>query len=216
MEFPNLWLMTRFPLGKYVGSCLFVWGALICIMAACKSFAALAAVRFLLGVFEAAMLPCMMLLNSLWYRREEQPLRTAFWYNTFAGVFGGILSYAIGNIGGSLSTWQYIFLIYGAVTVLWGALFTLGMPESPSKAWFFTEQERELAVIRLASNQTGIESKKVRTVSPTRSPNRLTVVSSLSRCLKSGRQPEISRRTASGYVPLGMLSQTPASPTSTP
>lgn len=161
MEFPNLWLMTRLPIGKYVGSCLTIWGALICVMAACHSFASLAAVRFLLGVFEAAILPCMMLLNSMWYRREEQPLRTAFWYNTFAGVFGGILSYAIGKIVGPLSTWRYIFLIYGAVTVLCGGLFILAMPDSPSKAWFFTAQEKELAVVRLASNQTGIDSKRV-------------------------------------------------------
>ncbi|KAI0176849.1 major facilitator superfamily domain-containing protein [Pestalotiopsis sp. NC0098] len=160
MEFPNLWLMTRLPIGKYVGSCLTIWGALICVMAACHSFASLAAVRFLLGVFEAAILPCMMLLNSMWYRREEQPLRTAFWYNTFAGVFGGILSYAIGKIDGPLSTWRYIFLIYGAVTVLCGGLFILAMPDSPSKAWFFTAQEKELAVVRLASNQTGIDSKR--------------------------------------------------------
>lgn len=75
-------------------------------MAVCDSFASLAVVRFLLGVFEAAMLPCMMIINSMWYRREEQPLRTAFWYNTFAGVFGGILSYAIGQIDSELSTWK--------------------------------------------------------------------------------------------------------------
>jgi MFS family permease len=66
----------------------------------------LATVRFFLGIFEAAVLPCMMLLNPMWYRKEEQPLRTAFWYNTFAGVFGGILSYAIGGIDGSLATWK--------------------------------------------------------------------------------------------------------------
>lgn len=75
-------------------------------MAACHNFTGLAVIRFLLGVFEAALLPCMLVINSMWYRREEQPLRTAFWYNTFAGVFGGILSFAIGNIDGPLSTWR--------------------------------------------------------------------------------------------------------------
>lgn len=106
MEFPNLWLMTKVPIGKYVGVCLLLWGIASCLMAVCDSFASLAVVRFLLGVFEAAMLPCMMIINSMWYRREEQPLRTAFWYNTFAGVFGGILSYAIGQIDSELSTWK--------------------------------------------------------------------------------------------------------------
>ena len=61
------------------------------------------------------MLPCMLVINAMWYRREEQPLRTAFWYNTFAGVFGGILSYAIGNIQGSLSAWKVSFYYITAV-----------------------------------------------------------------------------------------------------
>lgn len=106
MEFPSLWIMTKVPIGRYIGACLVLWGACICLMAACHNFAGLAVIRFLLGVFEAALLPCMLVLNSTWYRREEQPLRTALWHNTFAGVFGGILSYAIGNIKGELSTWK--------------------------------------------------------------------------------------------------------------
>jgi MFS family permease len=106
MEFPSLWLMTKLPIGKYVGGCLVLWGVCLCFMALCHNFAGLATIRFLLGVFEAAVLPCMMIINSMWYLRNEQPLRTAFWYNTFAGVFGGILSYAIGQINGSLSTWK--------------------------------------------------------------------------------------------------------------
>ncbi|KAL9948390.1 hypothetical protein ACHAQF_006757 [Verticillium nonalfalfae] len=160
MELPNLWLMTKLPIGKYVGVCLVLWGASLCFMALCHNFAGLATIRFLLGVFEAALLPCMMIVNSMWYRKEEQPLRTAFWYNTFAGVFGGILSYAIGQIDGSLATWKYIFIIYGAVTVLAGGLVFFALPDSPSKAWFFNETEKKLALVRLAENQTGIDSHK--------------------------------------------------------
>jgi MFS family permease len=106
MEFPTLWLITRFPVGKYVGICLTMWGACLCFLALCHNFAGLATVRFILGILEAATLPSMMLINAMWYLREEQPLRTAFWHNTFAGVFGGILSYGIGKIGGTLSTWK--------------------------------------------------------------------------------------------------------------
>lgn len=109
MEFPNLYLITKLPIGRYLGSCLVAWGTLLCLMGACHNFAGLATVRFLLGIAEAAMLPCLLLVNTRWYRREEQPLRTAFWYNTFAGVFGGILSYAIGHIHGSLPTWKVSF-----------------------------------------------------------------------------------------------------------
>jgi hypothetical protein len=36
----------------------------------------------------------------MWYKRSEQPLRQAAWFlgNTFAGIVGGLLAYAIGHI----------------------------------------------------------------------------------------------------------------------
>ncbi|KAH7031454.1 major facilitator superfamily domain-containing protein [Microdochium trichocladiopsis] len=160
MELPSVWLITKVPIGKFIGVCIVLWGVALCLMAVCHNFAGLATIRFFLGVFEAALLPCMLVINAMWYRREEQPLRTAFWYNTFAGVFGGILSYAIGGIKGSLSVWKYIFLIYGAVTVLFGFVLFVALPDSPSQAWFFNEEERKLAIARLASNQTGTDVRK--------------------------------------------------------
>ncbi|TDZ33967.1 putative transporter [Colletotrichum spinosum] len=160
MELPSLWIMNRVPIGKYIGTCLTCWGVAICLMAACHNFAGLATIRVILGLAEASLLPCMLVLNSMWYRREEQPLRTALWHNTFAGVFGGILSYAIGNIKGSLSTWKYIFIIYGAVTVFVGVIVFFVLPDQPSKAWFFNEEEKRAVLIRLAANQTGVDNHK--------------------------------------------------------
>ncbi|KAH7244925.1 major facilitator superfamily domain-containing protein [Fusarium solani] len=158
MEFPNLWIIYKFPAGKYVGACLMAWGISLGLMSVCHNFAGLAVIRFLLGAFEASILPCLILVNSTWYRREEQPLRTAFWANTFAGVFGGILSYAIGRINGSLSTWKYIFIIYGAFTLVVGIAVFFLLPNSPAQAWFLNDELKSVAVLRLASNQTATEA----------------------------------------------------------
>ncbi|KAI9742135.1 MAG: hypothetical protein M1834_000525 [Cirrosporium novae-zelandiae] len=169
MEFPTLWLLSRVPIGKWVGGSLTCWGIALCCMAACSNFAGLATIRFLLGVFEAGMLPCFMVLNSMWYCKEEQPLRTALWYNTFAGVFGGILSYAIGkNIHGALSTWRVSIeqaecASPDRIQANWtsvGIAVIFLLPDSPAKAWFLSEKEKELAVLRTAVNQTGVENKK--------------------------------------------------------
>lgn len=86
MQFPISWMVTKVPIGKFMGIITICWGVCICLMAACKNFAGLAAIRFFLGVFEAAVMPVFMVLTALWYRREEQALRTAVWYNTLAGV----------------------------------------------------------------------------------------------------------------------------------
>ncbi|KAJ4156388.1 hypothetical protein NW754_008016 [Fusarium falciforme] len=158
MEFPNLWIIYKFPAGKYMGACLMAWGISLGLMSVCHNFAGLAVIRFLLGAFEASILPCLILVNSTWYRREEQPLRTAFWANTFAGVFGGILSYAIGRINGSLSTWKYIFIIYGAFTLVVGIAVFFLLPNSPAQAWFLNDELKSVAALRLASNQTATEA----------------------------------------------------------
>ncbi|EOD45818.1 putative allantoate permease protein [Neofusicoccum parvum UCRNP2] len=84
--------------------------------------------------------------------------------STFAfldkGIFGGILSYAIGKINGSLETWKYIFLIYGSVTMGYGILVFAALPDRPEKAWFFSAEEKKASIIRTADNQT--EAKKHR------------------------------------------------------
>lgn len=62
----------------------------------------------------------------------------------------------------SLTMMQYIFLTYGATTVLCGVMVFFGLPDSPTKAWFLTTEEKQLAVVRLVDNQTGIETRKVK------------------------------------------------------
>lgn len=144
------YLVVKFPLGKLLGTAAVCWGAVLMLMAACKSFAALAAVRFFLGVLEAPSLPCSMVLISNWWTPSEQPLRAALWYNTFAGIFGGPLAFAIEKIQGPLETWRCMFLIYGAVTVGAGVAAALAVPDSPDRAWFLSPSEKDSAVVRLA------------------------------------------------------------------
>lgn len=50
-------------LGKYIGSLVTLWGVVTICQAAGQNFAGLAAVRFILGVLEAGLLPCFMVLN---------------------------------------------------------------------------------------------------------------------------------------------------------
>jgi MFS family permease len=85
-EVPALWGLTKVPIGKFFGAILTLWGITICSMAACSNFGTLATARFFLGVFEAALLPCCIIMTSMWYRREEHALVSALYFNTFAGV----------------------------------------------------------------------------------------------------------------------------------
>lgn len=66
-EYPWMWLVQKTRMAKIVGGCVFLWGAILMITAACHDFAGLAACRFFLGVFEAPITTCFMLIVAMWY-----------------------------------------------------------------------------------------------------------------------------------------------------
>lgn len=63
----------------------------------CHTKAQVSAVRFLLGVFEAGMMPGIAYYLSRWYRRSELAFRLALYIvmAPLAGAFGGLLASAI-------------------------------------------------------------------------------------------------------------------------
>lgn len=79
-EFPHGWGMQRFPTAKYLGLMVSLWGAVLACTAACNNWAGLVTTRVLLGVFESAVAPSLILITSMWYKRQEQPPRFGLWY----------------------------------------------------------------------------------------------------------------------------------------
>ena len=76
-------------------------------------------------------------------------------------VVGGLLAYCFSLITtGPLKSWQWLFLIYGVVSVFFGLFVGWWMPDSPMRAKCFTEQDKHLMVERLRSNQTGVQNRQ--------------------------------------------------------
>jgi MFS family permease len=65
-EYPWSYVAQRTRMAKVVSGCVVVWGCILMATAACNSFAGLAACRFMLGVFEAPITPCFMMIVSMW------------------------------------------------------------------------------------------------------------------------------------------------------
>ncbi len=160
-SFPNNYLLLKLPVGKFLGFNIFLWGVLLMCQAACNSYGALLACRFLGGAFESIADPAYMLITAMWYTRREQPIRIGIWY-TFNGIgiaCGGLLGYGIGNIKGALASWRYEFLIIGALCAFWGIMICLLMPDNPLRTRYFSSWEKKVLVHKLRENQTGIETK---------------------------------------------------------
>lgn len=79
-EFPTGYLMQRLPTAKYLGANVALWGVMVACTSAAKNFGGLVSLRVLLGVFESAVAPALILISSMWFKRHEQPLRIGIWY----------------------------------------------------------------------------------------------------------------------------------------
>jgi len=117
--------------------------------------------RFFLGFLESAVAPAFTVLVTFWWTREEQALRTGLWYSCVgvATTISPLINYGLGQIHSSLATWKPLFLILGAVTVLWSFVLFFALPDSPLVTKGLTEAERAIAIRRLERNNAGTISQ---------------------------------------------------------
>ncbi|KAG9744338.1 MFS general substrate transporter, partial [Aureobasidium melanogenum] len=133
-EFPHGYGMQRFPTAKYLGIMVLCWGTIVTVTAACHSYTGLIITRVLLGCFESAVAPSLMLITTMWYKKNEQPPRTGIWYlGTGTGtIIGSLLSYAFQHVHStSLYSWQILFLVVGLITICIGITVVLIFPDNP-------------------------------------------------------------------------------------
>ena len=64
-----------------------------------------------------------------------------------------------GHITTGLEQWQYVFIIFGAISIAWAILFLILMPDLPSTAKFLRPEERIIAVERVAASRQGVKNK---------------------------------------------------------
>lgn len=160
-EFPTGYLMQRLPTAKYLGANVAAWGLMVALTSAAKSWAALVTLRVLLGCFEAAVAPALILITTMWYKKSEQPPRMGFWYvGTGTGtIIGALASFGFQHVENDYFTsWQIMFLVFGLITIVVGVLVMLLMPDNPMKS-SLTHDEKIWAIERLRENRTGIENK---------------------------------------------------------
>ncbi|EKG13966.1 Major facilitator superfamily [Macrophomina phaseolina MS6] len=158
--FPASYLIQKLPSAKFLCGCSLGWSTMALFMAACKSWSSLMALRFLMGCFEAIIVPGISLIIASFYKKEEQPPRNALVFAAASSVINGFLSWAIGHIDGRLAIWQYMFLILGSVTFAWSVFIMMVLPATPIEALFLNEEEKYHLVKRVATNKTGVSNKE--------------------------------------------------------
>ncbi|KAL1679057.1 major facilitator superfamily domain-containing protein [Schizophyllum commune] len=166
--YPTSFLIPKLPVGKYVAINTVIWGLVVALTAVCTNFGGLAALRFLLGVVESTITPAFVFITGTYYTRDEIPLRTGTWFagNSFGGLVASLLAYAIGRIDNQIQPWQFLFIIFGTATGLWGFILYYILPDGINSCNFLTEEEKACAKDRVALAGTGnatADTKKLKT-----------------------------------------------------
>lgn len=76
----------------------------------------------------------------------------------YVSVVSPLINYGLGHISGALSPWRYMYLVAGAITVIWAFVILFLMPPDPIRAKRFTDRERYIAVARLRTNNSGVRN----------------------------------------------------------
>ncbi|KAL2434582.1 putative transporter [Exophiala dermatitidis] len=155
-------LLQKFAAAKCLAVSVFIWGVILFMHVVCNNWAKLMVVRFFLGMAEAIVTPAFILISSAWYARRDQPLRMGFWFsfNGVAQIVGGLLSYGLGHIHVGIASWKWMFLVTGALSVLWAIVLWFMLPDNQGTAWFLNQEEKHASVEMVRQNHTGIHNNK--------------------------------------------------------
>ncbi|TKA80529.1 hypothetical protein B0A49_01020 [Cryomyces minteri] len=162
--YPMTFALQRFNLGRILGGVVIVWGAVCMSTAGVTNFRGLYAQRFFLGFVESIIPTGFMCIISGWYTQKDQAIRQAWWFSGtgWFTIIGSGISYGFGEISsGSLKRWQYLYLLAGSLTIIFG-MWCFAVPNSPVSAWFLSPEQRIVAVERLRKGQTGVRCQTIK------------------------------------------------------
>ncbi|KAF8521407.1 MFS general substrate transporter [Hysterangium stoloniferum] len=162
-EYPQNLALQRFPVGKWMSINILIWAITLCLHVVCSNFVSLLVVRFILGICEGCITPGFMLITAMFYTRDEQNMRAAYWLmmDSSAHIISAFLSFAALHVhSASFRPWKGFMLITGGITLIMAGYFWFFFPDSPTTAWFLTQEERMIAVERIKGNQTAIGNRQ--------------------------------------------------------
>src|SRR5215213_6449632 len=145
-EIPSNLMLEKTGARRWIARIMISWGLLSAAMALVQGPTSFLIVRFLLGVAEAGFFPGVILYLTYWFPQEYRArIIAAFMVAIPVSLaVGAPLSTAILQMDGiaGLKGWQWLFLIEGLPTVLFGFVFLTVMPDRPRDAKWLSDEER--------------------------------------------------------------------------
>lgn len=155
-------LIQKLPVAKYLNINICCWGAIVSFHAVTKTYAGLMIVRVLLGIFEASVACCMIIIMGMWWTKAEQSRRTCLWFMQIgvAQIVGSLISFGFQHVRStSIASWQIMFIFMGIVTFIVGVLTTIFLPDNPLTCRYLSSEEKTIVLEHIRANNIGMENR---------------------------------------------------------
>lgn len=158
-------LGKKFSPARVLPVLMFSFGSFTLLSAATHNFGGIFALRWFLGMSEAAFFPLVIYYLTTFYRRGELARRLAFFYaaSNIAYAFSGLIAFGVFQIKGSnLPDWRYLFIIEGGLTVIFSTFAFFYLPRSAAEAKFLSAEEKALAFHRIQVDSSAVVNEEFR------------------------------------------------------
>ncbi|MBS0480942.1 MAG: MFS transporter [Proteobacteria bacterium] len=156
VEVPSNILLMRFGARRWLARIMIMWGLLAAAMMFVRTPLEFYTLRFLLGLAEAGFFPGVIFYLSTWFPERQRGKAVGLFYlaNPLAVAVMGVISKPLLALDGhaDLRGWQWLFLIEGLPAVVIGLGVLLWLPETPQRAPWLTDGERQALTTALAEH----------------------------------------------------------------
>jgi MFS family permease len=168
-EVPSNLVLKKIGPSRWIAFIATSWGIIATLTGVVQNYRGLIATRLLLGLVEGGLFPGMAVYLTMFYSKKELALRIGLFSEivfsptltylsqgylfvsaAIAGACGGLLAFAIGSLDhhAGLRAWRWIFIIEGLPTFVLGIFTFFFLADSPETAWYLTDAEKRLMIIR--------------------------------------------------------------------
>ena len=139
---------------KLIFVSLILWGGLATLTGVVSNAYSLIAIRFMLGVVEAAVMPAMLVYLCHWFTRAERSRA-----NTFLILGNPVTMLWMSVVSGYLVqhySWRWMFIVEGLPAVIWAFIWWRLADDRPGEAKWLSTQEKQDLQSALDAEQVGM------------------------------------------------------------
>ncbi|WP_186064469.1 MFS transporter [Burkholderia gladioli] len=154
-QIPGAIYAERRSVKRLVFWSLVLWGGCAALTGLVSNIPSLMAIRFALGVVEAAVMPAMLIYISNWFTKHERSRANTFLIlgNPVTVLWMSVVSgYLVHEFG-----WRHMFVAEGVPAIIWAICWWVLVQDKPAEArWLSADQKRDIERA-LASEQAALK-----------------------------------------------------------